>query len=116
MRSALESLLAVEPGLTVVGSVGDADAAGAAVRRLHPDVVVSDLSLVTLNGGLLDRWGPVPAGLPVVVASFEAPAAIEARLRARGAAAYVSKEHFADRLPDVLRELRAASPTVPAPA
>lgn len=107
MRSALAALLSHEPDLAVVASVGDAAAAGMALRRYGADVVVSDLSLISVGDGLLDGWGLIPAGVPVVVASFEGSSAMEARLREHGAAAYVSKEHLVERLPEVLRNVAA---------
>jgi DNA-binding NarL/FixJ family response regulator len=64
VRGRLASMLEEVPGVTVVGGVGDVKAATAALRRLHPDVMVLDLHLPDGNGidllRHLARWARRP--------------------------------------------------------
>lgn len=50
IRSGLRSMLAKEPDFEVVGEVGSALSAAAAVERLKPDVVLLDLGLPDVRG------------------------------------------------------------------
>ena len=50
VRGRLTSMLKEVPGVTVVGGAGTVKTAKAALRRLHPDVVVLDLHLPDGNG------------------------------------------------------------------
>ncbi len=50
VRTALIELLALGPGIEVVGHAADAAEAVEAVRALHPDVVLMDLSMPGHSG------------------------------------------------------------------
>ena len=50
MRGRLTSMLEDVPGVTVVGGAGTVKTAKAALRRLHPDVLVLDLHLPDGSG------------------------------------------------------------------
>ncbi|HEU4977023.1 MAG TPA: hypothetical protein VFT50_18180 [Baekduia sp.] len=108
LRAAIVALLAHEPDLRVLGSVGSGGEAAAAMRRHRPDVVVASLSLLSPSGRLLDGWGPVDAAVPIVVTGFETSKAVEGALLGRGATAYVAMERLADDLPGVLRRAARA--------
>ena len=54
-RESLELLLAMQPGLEVVGSVGAGDAAAAAATEFDPDVVLMDFRLPGLDGAQATR-------------------------------------------------------------
>ena len=45
LRDGLQSLLSAEPGMQVVGTADDAESALSKIASLHPDVVLSDLSM-----------------------------------------------------------------------
>ncbi len=50
LRAGLRALLEAEPGMEVVGEAGTGEEGVAAVERLHPDVVVMDLSMPGIGG------------------------------------------------------------------
>ena len=50
VRVGLRKILESEPELTVIGEAGDGEDAVAAVRRLHPDVVLMDIRMPVLDG------------------------------------------------------------------
>jgi len=50
MRSAVRMCLSPEPGITVVGEAGDGREAVALAGRLHPDVVIMDIRMPTVDG------------------------------------------------------------------
>ena len=91
-RSSLELLLGMEPGLDVVGSVGDGPAAAAAAAALEADVVLMDFRLPGADGA--DATAAVRAARPqaaVVCLTAEASEAEREAMRAAGAAAVVDK-------------------------
>jgi DNA-binding NarL/FixJ family response regulator len=108
-RSSLELLLALQPGLEVVGAVGSgADAAGAATRHAA-DVVVMDYRLPGLDGAAATRAVIAETGAAVVCLTAEAtPEEREEILRA-GAVALVEKGGPIERLADTIRS--AVEPT-----
>jgi len=75
------------------------------VREFRPDVVLVDLHLPDLDGSeVLERLkaDPATANIPVVVLSADATASQVARLRAAGAANYLTKPLDVERLMAVL--------------
>ena len=50
VRVGLRKILESEPELTVIGEAGDGEDAVAAVRRLHPDVVLMDIRMPGVDG------------------------------------------------------------------
>jgi len=50
MRIGLAALFAAEKGLTVVGEADNGESAVSLARKLHPDIVIMDLSMPVLNG------------------------------------------------------------------
>jgi DNA-binding NarL/FixJ family response regulator len=49
-RRALRALLAVQPGIELIGEAADGEEAVAEVERLRPDVVILDLRMPRLDG------------------------------------------------------------------
>lgn len=50
LRAGLRALLEAEPDMTVVGEAANGDEAVEQVRKLHPDVIVMDLTMPGLGG------------------------------------------------------------------
>ena len=106
-RSSLELLLALQPDLDVVGSVGSgADAANAAVE-LAPDVVVMDYRLPGLDGAAATRAVIEASGATVVCLTAEATPEERDAILAAGAVALVEKGGPVDAL---AAAIRAAAP------
>jgi DNA-binding NarL/FixJ family response regulator len=71
-RSSLELLLALQPGLEVVGAVGTGDEAAEAAVRLHADVVLMDYRLPGIDGAAATRAVTSSSGAAVVCLTAEA--------------------------------------------
>jgi CheY-like chemotaxis protein len=96
----VQRILGHRPGIALE-SVRHGGEAVAAARRLDPDVVLLDLNLPDMSG--VDvlaalRAEPSTRHIPVVVVSADATAAQVARLRALGAADYLTKPFDIHRL------------------
>ncbi|UOE44138.1 response regulator transcription factor [Agromyces larvae] len=113
MRSALTTLLDLEPDLTVVGGVERGDEVVAAAEALRPDVVLLDIELPGRSG--LDLIGPLREAVPacdvVVVTTFGRPGYL-ARALAAGARAFLVKDDPVDRLAAAIRRVRAGERVV----
>ena len=100
----LESLLSED--FDLVGTVRDGDALIAAARRLHPDVIVTDISMPGMNGldaiRELRRQG-VTAKVVTLTMHADPQLAVDA-LRS-GATAYVLKHSAGDELIAAVREV-----------
>jgi DNA-binding NarL/FixJ family response regulator len=105
-RSSLELLLGMEPGLEVVGSLGEGVSAAAAAVDLDVDVVLMDFRLPGLDGAAATAAvrGARPEAAVVCLTAEASPAEREA-VRAAGAVAFVDK---GDPLADVVAAVRHA--------
>jgi DNA-binding NarL/FixJ family response regulator len=90
-RSSLELLLALQPEIDVVGTVGTGDAAAAAARELTPDVVVMDYRLPGLDGAAATRAVIASSGAAVVCLTAEATEDEREEILRSGAVALVEK-------------------------
>jgi DNA-binding NarL/FixJ family response regulator len=107
-RSSLELLLGMEPGLEVVGSVGEGSAAAAAAAELEADVVLMDFRLPGVDGA--EATAHVLAARPeaaVVCLTAEASESEREAVRAAGAAAFVDKGESVAELVAVIRRAAA---------
>jgi DNA-binding NarL/FixJ family response regulator len=107
-RSSLELLLGMEPGLEVVGSVGEGAAAAAAAAELEADVVLMDFRLPGVHGA--EATARVLAARPaavVVCLTAEASESEREAVRAAGAAAFVDKGESVAELVAVIRRAAA---------
>ncbi|UOQ91164.1 response regulator transcription factor [Agromyces endophyticus] len=113
MRSALATLLGLEPDLEVVGAVERGDEVVAAAERLAPDVVLLDIELPGRSG--LDVIAPLLAALPsclvVVVTTFGRPGYL-ARALAAGASGFLVKDDPVEQLAAAIRRVRAGERVV----
>jgi CheY-like chemotaxis protein len=92
VRQGLESVLADEPDLRIVGQAGNGREAVDLACQLRPDVVVMDVSMPVMPGDEATRQ--IKLQLPqtrVVALSMHDDARIAERMRRAGAAAYLIK-------------------------
>jgi DNA-binding NarL/FixJ family response regulator len=92
-REALVALLAVQPGIDVVGEAADGREAVEAVGRLRPDVVLMDLRMPVLDGVGATRQLRVdhPGVRVLALTTFDGDAEVFPALRA-GAVGYLLKD------------------------
>ena len=131
-REALVALLAVQPGIEVVGEAADGREAVEATGRLRPDVVLMDLRMPVLDGVAATRQLRVdhPSVRVLALTTFDGDAEVFPALRA-GAVGYLLKDATTDRLveavvaadrgesvlaPSVAAKLVARVATLPEPA
>jgi DNA-binding NarL/FixJ family response regulator len=98
-REALVALLAVQPGIEVVGEAANGREAVEAVGRLRPDVVLMDLRMPVLDGVGATRQLRVdhPAVRVLALTTFDGDAEVFPALRA-GAVGYLLKDATTERL------------------
>ncbi|KAA1428756.1 response regulator transcription factor [Nocardioides antri] len=111
IRTALESLLAQEPDVTIVASVADGAAAVEAAMRHRPDVAVIDLQMPGRLDGIgvvteLDRVLPDCAA--VILTGHGSPVTLR-RALASGARGFLAKGAPGTALADVVRRVHAGS-------
>jgi DNA-binding NarL/FixJ family response regulator len=99
MRQGLRQLLAVEPGLIVVGDAGNGQSAREQVRALSPHLVLMDIHLRDESGVEITRQmlAEFPAVKVIALSSDSAVELVLQALRA-GVAGYLLKENGADEL------------------
>ena len=98
-REALVALLAVQPGIEVVGEAANGRDAVEAAGRLRPDVVLMDLRMPVLDGVGATRQLRVdhPSVRVLALTTFDGDAEVFPALRA-GAVGYLLKDATTDRL------------------
>ena len=103
---AFARLLGLEPDLEVVASATDGPSALAAVRRLDPDVLLTDVEMPGASG--LDVAAALSGGRTrvVVVTTFARSGYLRRALEA-GAAGYVLKDAPIEQLANVVRRVHA---------
>ena len=105
IRRGLTMMLAVEPGIDVVGQAADGVEAIEQALALRPDVVVMDLQMPRASGVVATReiTARLPATRVVVLTTFDHDELVFDAIRA-GAHAYLLKDASED---DVLETIRA---------
>lgn len=106
VRGALAALLRLESDIDVVSCAGDGAEAMGEVKRLKPDVLVTDIEMPHMTGLELAQ-GVRDAGLAckvVILTTFARPGYLRRALDA-GASGYLLKDAPADRLADALRRV-----------
>lgn len=108
VRQGLRSLLAMLPGIEVVGEAEGGRAAMECIPGLAPDVVLLDLRMPDLDGiGVLDALaeaGELPPTL--ILTTFDEDSALLAAVR-RGARGFLLKDVSLQRLEEAIRTLAA---------
>jgi len=105
VRRGVRALLEAEPDLSIIGETGDGLEAVKLIERLHPDVLVLDLVMSSLNGLKVTRQvrQRSPATRVVILSMYANEAYVLEALRA-GAVAYVLKDSTADDLVRAIHE------------
>lgn len=93
VRAGIRALLDAMPGVKVVGEVGDGTEALQAIGRLHPDILILDITMAGLNG--LETTTMVTsthASVKVLILSMHSHEEYVLRALRAGAAGYLVKD------------------------
>jgi two-component system response regulator NreC len=104
LRAGLRALISAEPDLTVVGEAGDGEEAVRLTERLHPDVVVMDISMPVKDG--LAATGEITQRMPdtkVLVLTMHAEEQYLLRVLEAGGSGYVLKRSADHELMEAIR-------------
>ncbi len=106
MRQGLQTLLELEPGISVVGQAADGAAALAQVETLHPDVALVDIRMPRLDGVETTRRirTQFPNTQVIILTTFDDDDYVFEGLRA-GAMGYLLKDVSAEDLADAIRRV-----------
>lgn len=108
VAGALAALLAIEPDLEVVGTAGNGRDALELIRRLHPDVLLTDIEMPQMTGLELATAArrETPAPRVVMLTTFARPGYLRRALDA-GATGYLLKDAPATELAQAIRRVHA---------
>jgi DNA-binding NarL/FixJ family response regulator len=99
VRRGLRMRFALEPDLEVIGEAGDATEAISLAQTLGPDVVLMDVDMSGIDGILaIAMLRQVAPHSTVVIFTLYDDAAMRARVREAGAAAFVAKHQTEEAL------------------
>ena len=99
VREGLKALVNADGTMRVVGEAGDGQAAYEQARTLHPDVLVMDLSMPTLNGArATERLSEECPMVRVIALTVHEDRAYVMRMMQAGASGYVLKRTAAGEL------------------
>ena len=108
VRRGLKMRFALEPDLEVVGEAGDATEAISLAQTLGPDVVLMDVDMSDIDGILaIAMLRQVAPHSTVVIFTLYDDAAMRARVRGAGAAAFVAKHQTEEALLVAIRRAAA---------
>ena len=106
LRAGLRALLSAEPDMQVVGEAGDGQATLDQIDRLHPDVVVLDLSMPVLSGlDIVERITTQYFDTKVLVLTMHAEIQYIVRVVEAGGSGYVLKSAADRDLVDAIRQV-----------
>ena len=106
LREGLVAQLNREPGLIVCGEAETARAAIEAVEKLHPDLVLADITLPGRNGlELIRDLHALRPALPVLVLSMHDASLFAERVLRAGGRGYISKQQSGQRLIHAIRHV-----------
>jgi len=106
VRGALAALLKLESDLDVLGSAGDGEEAWQMVRKLRPDLLLTDIEMPKMTG--LELAAKIrDTGMPtkiVILTTFARPGYLRRALES-GASGYLLKDSPAEKLADAIRKV-----------
>lgn len=106
LRAGLRALLSAEPDMEVVGEAGDGQTTLDQIDRLHPDVVVLDLSMPVLSGlDIVERITTQYFDTKVLVLTMHAEIQYIVRVVEAGGSGYVLKSAADRDLVDAIRQV-----------
>ncbi len=104
VRGALAALLGMEPDIEVIAAVADGDAAWNELRRLTPDILVTDIEMPGASGlELARRVQHHDLPVKVVIVTTFARSGFLRRALDSGVAGYLLKDAPAEKLAEALR-------------
>lgn len=108
IRMLLREVVALRPGLTVVGEAGDGLEVVAEAARLQPDVILLDLAMPKQNGldALREIARVAPDAKTVIFSGFSIDSLREATI-AGGAVLYLQKGASPDAINDAIEAVHA---------
>lgn len=111
VRESLADSLGRQGDMEIVGQASDGLEALELARRIHPDVVVMDVSMPNMSGlHATQRMTIEMPGVRIVGLSMHASQEMARAMRSAGAAAYLSKEASVSALIGVVRALAPPEP------
>lgn len=111
LREGLRSLLAQQPGITVVGEASDGETAVALARELHPDVVIMDVVMPGLDGVAATRR--IRAECPdtrIIALSMHSDRRFVSEMVRAGALGYLVKDSAFEELNQAVKTVIANRP------
>jgi len=115
VRDGLLGILEKDPQITVVGEARNGQEAVEQARRIHPRVILMDISMPVMNG--LEATSIIMAELPttkVIIVSAQDDEGYVNRAKAVGAAGYVAKQRVAEILARAIHDAARGHP-LPSP-
>ncbi len=106
VRAGLRMRLELEPDLAIAGEAGNGVEALKLVQDIHPNVVVMDVEMPTMNGLTATRGLQILTPfVPVIMLSIHDDDQTRIRAKAAGAAAFVGKQEGVELLIDTIRQV-----------
>ncbi|QNN20790.1 response regulator transcription factor [Planctomycetales bacterium ZRK34] len=108
VRKGLAQLISHEPDMNVCGDAEDVEQALTQVAKLHPDIVIVDLTLKKLSGlDLIRQLQNIQPDLATLVLSMHDESLYAERALRAGARGYIMKQEGTDKLVTAIRTVLA---------